>query len=444
MRPNLVYKYRSGDKETFPRDLRSIKENCFYAPSIEELNDPCETLVYTDKFNFQTGLVKLLGNNSQEHLDIVKDALQNLINRREKIGIYSLSKTYNDELLWAHYANSHKGFCIEYDLDILINTYKYDNIYSFPVTYSNKPPQIGISEVSKQDGSSIIKKIACIKSKRWKYEKEHRIIIDRFGEYAYKYNAVKAIYFGLRMNKKNKADIMNILQGRGIAYYQMIQVSNSYKFDAEPVNDINDKKLTYLKEIPSSITRTTPVEYVINKKDYSWVNGKATIEITLEEKITKESLKWIALLIRGDIFKAAERIFMVYNVKRKEDYIKAWATTHFNPNLEVKILGSTDTEDKIMNKVSVDGDVIGKWQDTRPYADKSMILYEKNNKLFMKSTCKDGSSGDIEFIKKKYNDNNCYEPKQNKHNEYYLIEANGNLGIYDNEGKICEAIKKTK
>jgi len=42
----------------------------------------------------------------------------------KKIGIFSLSKKYDDELLWAHYANSHKGFCIEYDLEILLKLFE--------------------------------------------------------------------------------------------------------------------------------------------------------------------------------------------------------------------------------------------------------------------------------------------------------------------------------
>ena len=39
---------------------------------------------------------------------------------RHKVGIYSLSRTPLDELMWAHYGNSHASFCIEYDLDRLI------------------------------------------------------------------------------------------------------------------------------------------------------------------------------------------------------------------------------------------------------------------------------------------------------------------------------------
>ncbi len=336
-----VYKYRSGDKETFKRDLDSLEENCFYASNFKKLNDPCETMVFSDKFNQQTGLFsKFLGANSKRELENVKNALTSLIDKRNDIGIYSLSKTYKDELLWAHYANSHFGFCIEYDLDILIDTYEIDKIYSLPVSYSNTPPQIGLSDVSKSknDPLTIIKKIACNKSKRWESEEEHRLIIDRAGEQAYNFNAVKSIYFGLRMEEENKDAIMNRLQGRGINYYQMVQANKSYNFYAKPVNDINNTRQTYLQEIPSNITGSSSITYLIVEKDYSWVNGKATIEILLESKINKTSLEWIAKLIRRHVFKKAERIFMSYKIKGKENNVGCWATSHFlNGEIEISI-----------------------------------------------------------------------------------------------------------
>ena len=39
---------------------------------------------------------------------------------RKTVGIYSLSRTPYDELMWSHYGESHEGFCIEYDLERLI------------------------------------------------------------------------------------------------------------------------------------------------------------------------------------------------------------------------------------------------------------------------------------------------------------------------------------
>ncbi len=124
-----VFKYRGGDEEIFKRDLFAIEKNYFWGSNFKQLNDPYETLISSDKFKSITKtFVKLVSKNSEQELEKVHEALDNVINRGKEIGIYSLSATYNDELLWAHYANSHQGFCIEYDLDLLLESYLSDKV----------------------------------------------------------------------------------------------------------------------------------------------------------------------------------------------------------------------------------------------------------------------------------------------------------------------------
>ncbi len=121
----LAYKYRGGSEQIFKRDIDSIQADLFWAPQICDLNDPCEALVEHDAFKPQLdSVLKVFGVQSDE---TVKSAFNDFYNRFDEVrlkipqaGIFSLSNTYSHELLWAHYANSHKGFCIEYDTDILL------------------------------------------------------------------------------------------------------------------------------------------------------------------------------------------------------------------------------------------------------------------------------------------------------------------------------------
>ena len=112
----IVYKYRGAN---FERDLKSLEKNFYWSPKFDDLNDPCETLINTDPFKSQSRtFAKIFGKEKSEQFLEVEKAAHNLFEVKKKgIGIYSLSKTYKDELLWAHYADSHKGFCIEYDLE---------------------------------------------------------------------------------------------------------------------------------------------------------------------------------------------------------------------------------------------------------------------------------------------------------------------------------------
>ena len=248
MNLTVGYKYRGGDDKAFERDLESLENNYFWAPSRIELNDPCETLVSDEMLRRQIdGLTKLFGKN-QTSIEHLYSALDILMDKRSKVGIYSLSTSFDHELLWAHYANSHKGFCIQYDLDLLAHQNIYQNLHVFPVDYKKELPSISIEDISKEKDYFLCK-VFGTKSKLWEYENEIRIITDTLGENDYDYSAVTAVYFGYRMLDQHKEKMMNRLQGRGIKYFQMYLEDNSYKFRKRPVEDIYEKAQPYLFQI---------------------------------------------------------------------------------------------------------------------------------------------------------------------------------------------------
>ena len=333
----LVYKYRGGDETIFQRDLKSLKNNLYYASSSLNLNDPCETISDSEKFITQSkSFSRFLGFKSKEALQIVDESYRDVLSFDQKMGIYSLSQSYLDELLWAHYANSHKGFCIEYDLDLLLESYKSDTKFSFPITYTKKPPVIGLLDVATNRNNGIIKKIGGFKSKRWAYEQEFRIITNNCGLHSYNFQAVKSIYFGLRMEEKQRLEIMQRLKGRGIKYYQIEQIPTSYNFTIKKIEDIHGKDITYLCQIPSFITNAQPIRYRIIEKDFWKFKGKATITIELDSLAKIEELEWLANTLRNGLFVQAERIYIFYYIRNQKDTDIAWATSHCE-NGEFKI-----------------------------------------------------------------------------------------------------------
>ena len=56
---------------------------------------------------------------------------QSMMNEAFYIG--SLAADYNNRLMWSHYANEHKGFCIEFDF-----SKGPDDLLPLPVIYSSK------------------------------------------------------------------------------------------------------------------------------------------------------------------------------------------------------------------------------------------------------------------------------------------------------------------
>lgn len=176
---------------------------------------------------------------------------------------------------------------------------------------------------------------------------------------------------------------------------------------------------------------------VIEKTNLGTVKG--SIVIRLEKKVTRDLLHELALNLKKAQPRKYDRLFIEYYLPGMTPGSGAWATSHFNPNIEVRILGTTIEEEKALKtgpKESSD-EIIGEWLDESPYVGAKYTLMKKNGKIFMVRKFKDGSGSEKEMIKKSHSGKLRFEEKEgNDFGEYYLIERNGNLGVYDRAGLI--------
>lgn len=430
----IVYKYRGAN---FERDLKSLEKNFYWSAKFDDLNDPCETLINKEPFKVQSkAFANIFGQEKSEQFLEVEKSLNNLFEVRKKgIGIYSLSKTFKDELLWAHYANSHKGFCIEYDLELLANSYKTFETFSFPVIYIKKPPEYGIRDINNSKTHEIVQKLAGYKSQRWNYEQEHRIVTGFYGEHPYDPNGLKAIYFGLKMDESEKIFMMNRLKERNIQFYQIIQKYNSYDFDAIKVNDLTKERHTYFKEIPAEINKNNAVQYKIISKVYIR-EIKAMVEIELESKITDKQLIKIAKLLRNDMFRLPKRLFISFSIKNLTE--TNWATANFEyEELKSSINGLTIEQENVLVDAlrKEDRETLGMWIDETPYTSSTMTLLKLDGELFLETNYFDGGNvskklnATILKGKIRYDD---YEP--NNHSEYFEVSGEGILNYCSENG----------
>lgn len=239
-----VYKYRGGStyycendkrhKRFFDRDLESLKADYFWAPTRHTLNDPFECLFKDKASPVFNNLKQLFPSKNTDELNI---ALESLLNFIDKSGIYSLSKTPLSELLWSHYAYSHTGFCVEYDLKTL-NKYRHQNLTELNIQYNQQSPSIELQDILANSSDLISQKMFGYKSQSWSYEDEIRILTPEYGRVDYDYRAVTAIYFGLRMSEPDKNLVMQSLQGRNIKYYQITLKNESYELAHKPIEDL--------------------------------------------------------------------------------------------------------------------------------------------------------------------------------------------------------------
>lgn len=116
-------------------------------------------------------------------------------------GILSLTKTHENLLMWAHYADDHRGAVIEFEFDDKFLFLKDPHRkFAKQVQYSNDRAKIPVNE-------DVLMEHFFIKSPEWDYEKEFRIIrrlghADKIDGDIHLFNLppryIRHIYFGVR------------------------------------------------------------------------------------------------------------------------------------------------------------------------------------------------------------------------------------------------------
>ena len=87
------------------------------------------------------------------------------------IRVFCFSKTFQNPLMWGHYGNSHKGFCVGYDYNDILNIPEYKGNLRFKeITYADAIPPLSNEEIN--SGEALY-----YKSSDWKKENEFRATI---------------------------------------------------------------------------------------------------------------------------------------------------------------------------------------------------------------------------------------------------------------------------
>lgn len=97
-------------------------------------------------------------------------------------------------------------------------------------------------------------------------------------------------------------------------------------------------------------------------------------------------------------------------------------------------------EKKTSSKSNSDIQQLGRWLDNRPGSDKHIITIFKNlktKKYYIQDTFGDGSSNVEEARLLNHKGLKRYEAINNEHNEYCIVEKNGDLSMWSQNGKFA-------
>jgi len=158
----------------------------------------------------------------------VRHAIHRAFN--ENVGLLSLSEIPDNELMWAHYADSHTGFVLGFDEEHpFFNRRRTENdefYFVRKVRYSDDPP-VSLATI---DGDALL----ITKGTSWSYEKEWRMLVplsdatrsvpvggDTVHLFAFPPDALRDVILGVNATLDTEAKVKNLLSRPQLRHIRM-------------------------------------------------------------------------------------------------------------------------------------------------------------------------------------------------------------------------------
>lgn len=236
--------------------LDTLRNNTLWLSSPREFNDPFDCALNID-YKKEMGtelsyiLTSLFGEEEANKLcstretdtllsakaDEVREALKerdNSIINNVFVSCFSEVVNLLSLRMWGHYANSHRGFCMEYDFGEMNRIFKEGVI---PILYDDTYWR---NDKCKSEEECREFRLQCTftKSLEWEYEKEWRMLktdesaTGRAG-CTIPFLKPEKVYMGCKIEDGLKEDLKTICAEQGIVLYQMRMKPGTFKLEYE-------------------------------------------------------------------------------------------------------------------------------------------------------------------------------------------------------------------
>lgn len=237
-----LYKYRAYNA----RSLSIIENRKIWFAKPDSFNDPFDckipfdhhltldqAVAYGRKIGVPEEKLKVIVNSKgeiqKEFLEEWAKTLKKADEELESMGVFTLSEASNNILLWSHYANGHRGFCIEFERNSAnkLGNYEITRRVQYRLDYPTINP-------TKED---VFDLKFFTKASEWEYEREWRLVYDKGDvEEPLADVEISAIVFGLRLPDPHKEEIRKVTSDIvGIKYRQAVKVPNRFELRIEDV-----------------------------------------------------------------------------------------------------------------------------------------------------------------------------------------------------------------
>jgi hypothetical protein len=254
--PSILYKYRDWGDE---KHRRILTGNEIFFSSAKHFNDPfdCQLNIRWDLITDNQAINRIEQRIREENptlanVDVksIAEGIQQLYNYKdvenlryldletkrylaEEHGILGLCETSEDIIMWSHYSNCHRGFCVAFDKKKLENFFEQKNIPIGPYRVSYEPNYPIVKFINDDNNvNNISMEILTKKSDRWSYENEWRYILFGATDYSLSLpdGIIIRIILGCNIGECHKSEIIQILKSKNckIDLFQAEKMPYSY------------------------------------------------------------------------------------------------------------------------------------------------------------------------------------------------------------------------
>lgn len=251
----MLYKYRAFSDQS----LSILIDSEIFCAAPQNLNDPFDSQI--DVKTSLRGAIEWIQENEPKYPRSYQDALKLLssgdadamIERALHAGICSFSTLADNTLMWSHYADQHRGFCIGIDPNLIgnnggMNSHFPDHVGHRPVTYTNGNPMLPPMHMMNSSGYGYISSdpekpdeppagnviyngtnaALCTKHLAWSYESEVRLIHSE-GQNAVPIQpgSIREVIFGCCMPDRQRRTLKNLVSSCGLSNVRFLEMRKS-------------------------------------------------------------------------------------------------------------------------------------------------------------------------------------------------------------------------
>lgn len=244
--PPHLYKYQ----RLTAYSLASLLNETVWLSSPASFNDPFDCAITLSKDKLKESLEHAITEIAERN-NISREQIENhdkIINQdqaayewlrnslrttMQKIGVLCLSATPSEILMWSHYAENHRGFCVEYDCSEGTQLRRL----AHPVRYSETIPALSLANLPSDAKDNFLDVCIFTKAKQWEYEQEWRVLMHEGNRAFQAPSKVTSVIFGAKMPLDEKVMIHHALRNKaGISFRQALLPDDRFAVDFGPFN----------------------------------------------------------------------------------------------------------------------------------------------------------------------------------------------------------------